>query len=330
MSRSQTAIAAAVEQAAHVLGHEAGERQDAFRLRQRLPSRNSLVFFYDGVTSGASGIVAKLIHGAQGGQLAESEARRLRDLATHFRGGDGLRVPRLLACDPVHGIVVTEEVGGVRLDVLLRQALHLDRPAVGDAMDRAVVACARAGRWLARLHEIEIRSVADVRPFLIARLDAAIERLAAIRITTWELERIRAYFLSVIDTDSGARPVLHHPDYSPYNVIVCDGGICVLDHSEVDVGHPAEAASFWWAHFEWLRLLPWIAHTRTAALQDVFLDALATGPLEPAWKRWGVVQRLSYMTDVPASGRHASARDWWQRFWRRRLMRWLRKQEWTT
>jgi aminoglycoside phosphotransferase (APT) family kinase protein len=306
--------------------------------RRVIDSCNSEVFIYRDDQQSGPGIVVKAFRGtSKDSHLAEREYACLRNLESHLSRFSHLHVPQPIA--GVQGVLVTREVLGQSVDRMLATRFRrapLPRGGPSGFPDATAV-CNTIGQWLVAFHELDRLGEESVTrdhhaaDCIHERLDAALQRVADTGLHFGKtLTGIRRYFSTTIRELEPTACTLHHPDFSPYNMILTDEGLYVLDLSEVGIGHPLEEVAFFWAYLEALKFTPWINQRRVSECQTAFLAATnADAHLQPFWKRWGMFCRLSYFTrSQERAGAITGIRVLRRRMLRRSMYRWLAAQDW--
>jgi glycosyltransferase involved in cell wall biosynthesis/Ser/Thr protein kinase RdoA (MazF antagonist) len=208
-----------------------GRDSEVFELAAGNGSRASLVLKLHRPNWAAAGEEVE-----RGRAHADNEFRALSMLWGEFaRRSERLAVPRPVGLKPERAALLVEKSPGVRLERALRWARL--RPGASDRLREWFGAC---GEWLATFHGVTARA-ADPRPVY-----ARIEREFA-----EELEACRALGLGGglaaaaarrFDAGKGAafdpraRVVGRHCDFAPYNVLVAEGKVTVIDFEGLQDG----------------------------------------------------------------------------------------------
>lgn len=287
---------------------------DSLQLHARFDNVHSTVLIFRPSRESCPGIAVKWYrHSRAEEQPAESEHLTLQLLRDVFSATEHLAVPRTLGVGDDGAALIMEEVRGDSVDQVVSDASRFSLPGTPppDRTSSALTACRLAGEWLARFQSAGLGADdATHRPQdgdLAAagcqqlRLREALDRLRRQAPSISDiLPSMRHYFFdSMIMQGAGPR-VSHHPDYAPYNMIMSDDRLTVLDFSEVGPGHPMEAAAFFWASLEIRSILPWTDGSLLHRCQESFWEAFAgSSAPSPFWTRWGLVAYVSYLR--PAS-----------------------------
>jgi len=219
----------------------------------------------------------------------DAETERLAAAAGAFEAMPWLRVPRLIASLPEPLTIITAEMTGVRLDVVLRRALLLPTRARVAVAERAL---GRVGEWLREFQRrVPARDPAAARKDYRAYVDDRLQRLVAVR--GWAFtEDDRASALEAFDAHVAGlaavdwEPAPAHADLCPANVLVADDAIGVLDLAmSTDRVRTLDLAHLYF-HVELLaRRLP-TPRRVVARLQRALLDGFSRGfdPASPLFR----------------------------------------------
>lgn len=167
--------------------------------------------------------------------LARREHAILRELSDALEDVAGLGVPQPLALFDAENALVMERVPGDPLQSLLA-------PRWPWRARRARRGVSAAGRWLRSLQELPLVEAGPPSSPPVSRHDTA--RLAE-RAAEGGLPEELASEASAVATALFARseptPLVNcHGDYTPWNVLVGDGGCWVIDFSLLHAGEPEE------------------------------------------------------------------------------------------
>jgi len=188
----------------------------AARLVRYLPERNAVAAWSD--AGGATVAYAKA-YAEVGTHVPAAHA-----WLTARLDGD-LRVSRLLSFSPAARLLVTEALGGDRLD-----QLH------GAERERALRAL---GRGLARLHDVPPPGWLPCRPWLPMSVRAVTDAIAAVRPDLADAAGALYHALCASRPSYAGPLVCLHNDPSPRNVFMAEGGVALIDLDSIALGPAA-------------------------------------------------------------------------------------------
>lgn len=194
------------------------------------------------VTTATRSVIVKCDAGG-GAVLAASH---LATLAAGLAAGSAAMIPALLLVDPVHGIVVTDDVGSRRLDVAVHQW--------GTGARSSVAAVRLAGTALAEVHRLDplglaqvglgdhIEQLIDPHPLdLAAELP---EWAGVIRAALHQIGRL------VHGWQQSTAAVVLHRDFHLRQLMIVDDRLAIVDWDLVAAGDPAFDVAFLLTYLE--------------------------------------------------------------------------------
>lgn len=268
------------------------------------------------------GVAVKTYRESVPAAAAEAEYAHLIRLKRCYAQFPALHVPDVLALEP--GRLVMREIAGDRLDTTLARFLRSRWGA--DRRDAHVLGRSLflAGRWIRVLSDTDPDlalgvETEDWKSPLANRIRSAARRAGHGRVAA----EVAAVLTDRLMQEAGPGG-LHHPDYSPYNMIVSRQGLSVLDLQELGMGHPLESVAFFWAYLELLSLFPFVSRRQIDFCQRVFLKGTGYPALPEDWRSYGVLLRYSYLGASDDQSEPPSYRArLWRPLHRRLIERWL-------
>ena len=210
-------------------------------------------------------------------QKARLEFDTLSYLYERLRGVPGCAVVRPIAFFPEHPTVVTEAAEGRNLHGLLKQDGPFWRSRA--RLARLGQHCREAGVWLRHFQAVTNQGRQAPLPldplFRTIRDDLAFchqHGLSPARIRGLEA------YLDTCRVRLSHQPfpvVGQHPDFQADNILVCPGGVTVLDFTSFRYGAPWSDSARFVAHVQLLRKNPAFTRSRTETLCRAFLDGYA-------------------------------------------------------
>lgn len=177
--------------------------------------------------------------------------------------------------EEVNGLVTWEVIGPSLQDVINRQ-LRFPLPGSTTALGKH---CDFAGQWLQRFQDLAIPEEPEnlgesLSDYFSGRLDRLVwtsgsgVTSALAGAVSKKLKKLQEEAL----TGLGTRASLCHNDYSPHNIIVTGGGVCVLDFSFSGPGFPVFDAMCFWHKLEDLKTSPFVLRRNIEYLQSRFIQ----------------------------------------------------------